>query len=77
MVLEGAGVRVIVHDDVYPQKTADLEWLGAPPGAYAVSVTKDQGLRYRPLERKKIVEANRPVFMLTSGNLTKDVMADG
>jgi hypothetical protein len=41
----------------------------------SASITKDRDLRYRPREKAAAINAGRPVFILTNGNLKAEVMA--
>ncbi len=42
----------------------------------SASITKDRELRYRPREKAAAIQADRPVFILASGNLKAEVMAE-
>lgn len=64
-----AGLAVEVHDDHFARDEEDRVWLRAAGERGWVVLTKDQKLRYRPLEIGALRASNARVFVLTAGNL--------
>lgn len=67
--LVNAGLVVKVHDDHFARDEEDRVWLQAVGESGWVVLTKDQRLRYRPLEISALRASNARVFVLTAGNL--------
>jgi predicted nuclease of predicted toxin-antitoxin system len=63
------GLFVEIHDDHFPRDEEDRVWLQAVGERDWVVLTKDQKLRYRPLEIAALRASNARVFVLTAGNL--------
>jgi hypothetical protein len=63
------GLVVEIHDDHFPRDEEDRVWLKVVGGRGWVVLTKDQRLRYRPLELAALRASNARVFVLTAGNL--------
>ncbi len=61
--LRDAGVSVELHDDHFDERTTDVEWIPAIAARGWVAVTKDDRIRYRPLE-KELVLASRARLLL-------------
>ena len=68
-VLKAAGVSVEIHDDHFKRDEADHIWLAEVSTRSWVVLTKDQRLRYRPLEISALRASGARVFILTAGNL--------
>jgi predicted nuclease of predicted toxin-antitoxin system len=64
-----AGLSVEIHDDHFARDEEDRVWLKAVGEWGWVVFTKDQRIRYRPLERAALKASNARVFVLTAGNL--------
>jgi predicted nuclease of predicted toxin-antitoxin system len=64
-----AGLRIETHDDHFPRDEEDRVWLQAVGERGWVVLTKDQKLRYRPLEIAALRASRARVFVLTAGNL--------
>jgi predicted nuclease of predicted toxin-antitoxin system len=64
-----AGIVVEVHDDHFARDEDDRVWLQKVGSLGWVVLTKDQRLRYRPLELAALRASNARVFVLTAGNL--------
>jgi predicted nuclease of predicted toxin-antitoxin system len=64
-----AGATVEIHDDHFPRDAEDRVWLRAVGERGWVVLTKDQRLRYRPLELAALRASSARVFVLTAGNL--------
>jgi predicted nuclease of predicted toxin-antitoxin system len=67
--LVNAGLKIEIHDDHFPRDEEDRVWLRAVGERGWVVLTKDQKLRYRPLEIAALRASNARVFVLTAGNL--------
>ena len=67
--LTSAGLHVEIHDDHFARDAEDRDWLRVVGIRGWVVFTKDQRLRYRPLEISALRESKTRVFMLTAGNL--------
>ena len=67
--LVNAGLVVEIHDDHFARDEADTVWLQSAGDERWVVLTKDQKLRYRPLELRALQESKARVFVLTAGNL--------
>jgi predicted nuclease of predicted toxin-antitoxin system len=63
------GLVVEIHDDHFVRDEEDRVWLRAVGERGWVVLTKDQRLRYRPLEIAALRASNARVFVLTAGNL--------
>ena len=64
-----AGLKVEVHDDHFERDEEDRIWLRTVGERGWGIFTKDQRLRYRPLEIAALRASNARVFVLTAGNL--------
>jgi predicted nuclease of predicted toxin-antitoxin system len=64
-----AGLIVEIHDDHVARDEEDRVWLRIVGERGWVVFTKDQKLRYRPLEIAALRSSNARVFILTAGNL--------
>jgi len=67
--LTKAGVVVEIHDDHFARDEEDRVWLRTVGERGWVVFTKDQRLRYRPLEIAALRASKARVFVLTAGNL--------
>jgi predicted nuclease of predicted toxin-antitoxin system len=67
--LVAAGLVVEIHDDHFRRDEEDRIWLRVVGEKGWVVLTKDQRLRYRPLEIAALRASNARVFVLTAGNL--------
>jgi predicted nuclease of predicted toxin-antitoxin system len=64
-----AGLTVEIHDDHFARDEEDSVWLRTVGEQGWVVLTKDQRLRYRPLEIAALRASKTRVFVLTAGNL--------
>jgi predicted nuclease of predicted toxin-antitoxin system len=64
-----SGLSVEIHDDHFARDEEDRQWLRTVGERGWVVLTKDQRLRYRPLEIAALRSSNARVFVLTAGNL--------
>lgn len=67
--LEKEGLSVQIHDDHFKRDEEDRVWLQDVGGRGWVVLTKDQRLRYRPLEIAALRSSGARVFILIAGNL--------
>ena len=67
--LTRAGLAVVIHDDYFARDEEDRIWLKAVGERGWIVLTKDQRLRYRPLEVAALRGSDARVFVLTAGNL--------
>lgn len=67
--MRNAGLAVEIHDDHFARDEEDRVWLQAVGERGWVVLTKDQRLRYRPLEIAALRASYARVFVLTAGNL--------
>ena len=74
--LRAAGAEVVVHDDVLPQNAQDHEWLRLCGERRYLTLTKDDRIRFHPLDKRAFLEFRVAVFTLTSANLTGAQMAE-
>ena len=68
-VLIQAGFKVKIHDDHFKRDEEDYVWLAEVSKRSWIVLTKDQRLRYRPLEIAALRTNNARVFILIAGNL--------
>jgi len=68
-VLVAAGLHVEIHDDHFKRDEQDQVWLTEVSKRSWVILTKDQRIRYRPLEILALRESRARVFVLVAGNL--------
>jgi predicted nuclease of predicted toxin-antitoxin system len=71
-----AGVRVEIHDDHFKRDEEDQVWLVEVSKRSWIVLTKDQRLRYRPLEISALRDSGARVFVLIAGNLRGSEIAD-
>jgi predicted nuclease of predicted toxin-antitoxin system len=67
--LTNAGLAVKIHDDHFARDEEDSVWLRMVGERGWIIFTKDQRLRYRPLEIAALRASRARVFVLTAGNL--------
>lgn len=68
-VLVAEGLAVEIHDDHFRRDEEDSVWLTKVGQQGWVVFTKDQRLRYRPLEIAALRSSGARVFILVAGNL--------
>lgn len=74
--LQKAGVQVQVHDNLFPQDAADVDWLSKVGLQNWIVLTKDARIKSRPFEKTALMASGVRAFILVSGNLTGEEMAD-
>jgi hypothetical protein len=67
--LRAAGHVCELHDDNFDQHTEDATWLSAVATRKLIVLTKDERIRYRPLELKALTSAQLRVFIVICGNV--------
>jgi hypothetical protein len=67
--LINAGLVIEIHDDHFARDEEDRVWLRTVGERGWVVLTKDQRLRYRPLEIAALRASKARVFVLIAGNL--------
>ena len=73
--LRAAGYRCECHDDHWDQATEDPVWLSGVAGRGWVVLTKDERIRYRPLELQALLAARLRTFIVICGNVRGSDMA--
>lgn len=73
--LREAGALIEHHGDRFEQNTPDTEWLPVVGDRGWVVLTKDKAIAKNQLELMAIARAEVKVFILPSGNLTRQEMA--
>ncbi len=74
--LRAAGAIVELHIDHFPPESPDAEWLRIVSQNGWIVLTKDNRIGRNLLEVFAIAQANARVFILTSGNLNLQDMAN-
>jgi hypothetical protein len=67
--LRAAGCNCRVHDEHFDQHTEDEVWLSEVAARNWVVLTKDERIRYRPLELKALESAGLRAFIMICGNM--------
>lgn len=67
--LRAAGYQCERHDDHWDQTTQDSVWLAGVAARRWVVLTKDERIRYRPLELQAIESARLRTFIMICGNV--------
>jgi predicted nuclease of predicted toxin-antitoxin system len=73
--LREAGALIEHHSDHFKQNAPDTEWLPVVSDRGWVVLTKDKAIAKNQLELMAIARSEVKVFILTSGNLTRQEMA--
>ena len=73
--LRQRSVTVEVHIDHFRPDAEDPEWLSEVGKRGWIVLTKDDRIRYRTIERAALVKAQVAMFVLASGNLRGEEMA--
>jgi predicted nuclease of predicted toxin-antitoxin system len=74
-VLTREGLVVEIHDNHFKRDEEDRVWLAKVGSRNWVVLTKDQRLRYRPLEIAALRVSRCRVFVLVAGNMKGDEIA--
>ena len=67
--LRAAGYHCECHDDHWNQITEDAVWLAGVAARNWVVLTKDERIRYRPLELQALLTARLQTFIVICGNV--------
>jgi len=67
--LRSAGHHCELHDDHFDQETEDAVWLTAAAARNWIVLTKDERIRYRPLELRALESARLRAFIVICGNI--------
>ena len=67
--LRAAGYRCECHDDHWDQTTEDSVWLTGVAAQEWVVLTKDERIRYRPLELRALLSVRLRTFIVICGNV--------
>lgn len=70
--LRGHGYNFEPHANHFPQDALDTEWLAKAGQEGWIVLTKDERIRYNPLELAALLEFNVQAFIVTAGNFTTD-----
>jgi predicted nuclease of predicted toxin-antitoxin system len=73
--LRQSGATLHIHDDHFPPDAKDEHWLTEAGQRGWIVLTKDHRIRYRHVERLALMKAGVAAFILTSGDLQGDEMA--
>ncbi len=73
--LVGAGLELRLHRDFFEPDCPDAEWLPEVTKKKWVVLTKDKGIRRRPIERQALLIPNARSFILTAGEMTGEEIA--
>ena len=63
--LRARGIDVVVHDEQFPQATADEDWLAAAGQQRWIVITRDRRIRFNEVERRALIDYGVGCFMLT------------
>jgi hypothetical protein len=67
--IRAAGYSCELHDDHFNQTTEDTVWLSSVASKRWVVLTKDERIRYRPLELRALEAAQLRAFIVICGNV--------
>jgi hypothetical protein len=67
--LRAAGYVCQLHDDHFEQQTEDSVWLSNVAAKRWIVLTKDERIRYRPLELQALRSAKLRAFIVICGNV--------
>ncbi len=74
--LRKANVKVEIHDDHFKLDEKDIEWLKFVGEKGWFVITKDDRIRYRPLERMALINSGVGAFIVTCKGLNGQQIAD-
>jgi len=75
--LRDAGLTCEVHDDHFPQKTDDVDWIPPVAARGWIAVTRDQRIRRNVEEKRAVTRAELGLLVLYENNRTTEEMAAG
>jgi len=74
--LRDAGAELQVHSDHFADDERDDVWLPEVARQGWAILTKDKKIRRRPIEKQALIRARARTFVLSSGNMRGQEMAD-
>jgi predicted nuclease of predicted toxin-antitoxin system len=74
--LADAGLQLQLHRTLFRPDCPDVEWLPEVARNKWVLLTKDKGIRRRPMERQALLIPGARSFILTAGEMTGKEIAD-
>jgi hypothetical protein len=74
--LREAGAEVRVHSDHFAHDERDDVWLPEVARHGWAILTKDKAIRRRPIEKQALIRSGARAFVLSSGNMRGQDMAD-
>lgn len=75
-MLQTQQVSHVRHDDYFPQNTLDTDWLPEVGRRGWFVVTRDERIRYNPLEKLALLHSGVGAFIMVGKNMTGQLMAD-
>jgi hypothetical protein len=72
--LRQTGITIEIHDDHFPNNTADVDWLPKVGESGWVVLTKDANIARRTLEKIAVTRANVQLFIVTAQQLASTDM---
>lgn len=69
-------IQHVLHDDVFPQNTTDIEWMQTIKDKGWIVLTKDIRIRKKHDEKSVLYESNLAAFFLNKANMTGQEMAE-
>jgi predicted nuclease of predicted toxin-antitoxin system len=69
--LHQLGIDAIAHDDHFAQNTPDSVWLSSVGRRGWVVITKDDRIRFRPAERRALIDHGVGCFVVLRRNATR------
>jgi len=74
--LQDAGVELRLHRDNFTDDEMDEVWLPAVTRRNWIVLTKDKRIRRHPMEKQALLASGARTFVLTSGNMRGQEMAE-
>jgi len=74
--LVDAGLAIQLHGDLFAPDCPDVEWLPEVAKNRWALLTKDKGIRRRPIERQALLIPGARSFILTAGEVTGQEIAE-
>ncbi len=74
--LRACGLNIELKTDHFPDDTPDHDWLPVVGAKGWIILTKDKRIRHNYLEIVGLLQSGTASFILTSGNVTGQEMAD-
>ena len=74
--LADAGLQLRLHKNLFKPDCPDVDWLPEVARNKWVLLTKDKGIRRRPIERQALLIPGARSFILTAGEMTGQEIAE-